>query len=251
MKSLLRKAHGFFAGPNRRSAMERRRIKRLACHQSFLCCNGTLSFPVTVVDIGFGGFKIRSSIAAGQRGDLLHLTRQTSDYGKKLGGSYTTGIMVKVAWSKKDEDGWESGLCLPEVPGSMRIRWFQELLKELDMDESEIFSKRSTRRHRCRLPASISTGALPAATGMVFDLSLGGALFGAPAPAMLGSAGTLQVQWGTGSLQTAVTVVGIRPAEASELELRFLHSLSFDEPLSQATETRLCRWLEELARNDG
>lgn len=249
MRLLLQKARGLLLGPDRRAAVERRRIKRLACHQSFLCSNGKLSFPVTVVDIGFGGFKIRSSVSAGQRGDLLHLTRQADHHVKKLGGSYTTGVMVKIAWTKRDEDGWESGLSLPEMPGSMRIRWFKELLKELNMDETEIFSKRSTRRYRCRLPASISVGALPDASGMVFDLSIGGALFAAPAPAMLGSSGALKVVWGAGTLEAPVSVVGIRPSEARELDLRYLHSLKFEEPLEKGTEKLLCRWLEELSHH--
>lgn len=250
MRSLLQKARGLFTAPDRRAAMERRKVKRLACHQNFLCSAGRMSWPVTVVDLGFGGFKVRSAVCVGKRGDLLHLRRLSPDHVKKLGGSYTTGLMVRVAWTKKDEDGWESGLYLPEAPGSMRIRWFKELLKELDMDETEIFSKRSTRRHRCRLPAFISTGALPAVTGMVFDLSSGGALFAAPAPGMLGSSGHLEVEWGPKKLKTEVSIVGIRPSEANELDLRFLHSLRFEDPIDKATETLLYRWLEDLAQND-
>jgi hypothetical protein len=203
-----------------------------------------------VVDLGFGGFKIRSATSVGKRGDLLHLRRLSDDHVKKLGGSYTTGMMVRVAWTRKDEDGWESGLYLPDAPGSMRIRWFKELLTELQIDEKEIFSKRHTRRHRCRLPATISTGALPAASGLIFDLSSGGALFAAPAPGMLGSCGQLEVRWGTRTLKTEISIVGIRPAEASELELRFLHSLKFEEPLKKDAESLLFRWLEELAEND-
>ena len=250
MRSLLKKARGLFAGPDRRAAVERRRIKRLACHQSFLCCSGELKLPVTVVDLGFGGFKIRSTVSVGKRGDLLHLRRLSDDHVKHLGSSYTTGLMVRVAWTKRDEDGWESGLYLPEAPGSMRIRWFKELLQELRMDETEIFSKRNTRRHRCRLPATISTGALPSVSGMIFDLSSGGALLAAPVPGMLGSCGTLQVQWGPKKLETEISIVGIRPAEASELELRFLHSLKFSEPMEKTAESLLYRWLAELAEND-
>lgn len=250
MKSLLQKARGFFAGPDRRASLERRKIKRLACHQSFVCSNGKLTIPVTVVDLGFGGFKIRSASSVGKRGDNLHLRRISTDHIKKLGGSYTTGLMVRVAWAKRDEDGWETGLYLPEAPGSMRIRWFKELLQELDLDETEIFSKRSTRRRRCRLPAVISTGALPSVTGMVFDISAGGALFAAPAPAMLGSCGSLDVQWGPKKLHVEISVVGIRPSEANELDLRFLHSLKFEEPMDKANETLLYRWLEELAQNE-
>jgi hypothetical protein len=44
--------------------------------------------------------------------------------------------------------------------------------------------------------------------------------------------------------------VGIRPAEASELELRFLHSLKFEEPMKKGAESLLYRWLAELAEND-
>ena len=235
---------------DRRAIMERRKIKRLACHQSFLCTRGGESFPVIVVDVGFGGFKVRSSAPLGKRGELLHLRRLSEDHTKKLGGSYTTGLMVRVAWTKHDEDGWESGLSLPEAPGSMRIRWFKELLEELRLDETEIFSKRSARRHRCRLPATIATGALPSVSGMVFDLSSGGVLFAAPAPAMLGSCGELQVTWGAKVLKAEVSVVGVRPAEASELELRFLHSLRFEDGMDEATEKLLHRFIGELAEND-
>ena len=234
----------------RRASMERRKIKRLACHQNFLCTRGGESFPVIVVDVGFGGFKVRSSAPLGKRGELLHLRRLSEDHTKKLGGSYTTGLMVRVAWTKHDEDGWESGLSLPEAPGSMRIRWFKELLEELRLDETEIFSKRSARRHRCRLPATIATGALPSVSGMVFDLSSGGVLFAAPAPAMLGSCGELQVTWGAKVLKAEVSVVGVRPAEANELELRFLHSLRFEDGMDEATEKLLHRFIGELAEND-
>lgn len=235
---------------DRRASMERRKIKRLACHQNFLCTRGGESFPVIVVDVGFGGFKVRSSAPLGKRGELLHLRRLSEEHTKKLGGSYTTGLMVRVAWTKRDEDGWESGLSLPEAPGSMRIRWFKELLEELRLDETEIFSKRAARRHRCRLPASIATGALPSVSGMVFDLSSGGVLFAAPAPAMLGSCGELQVTWGAKTLKAEVSVVGVRPAEASELELRFLHSLRFEDGMDIAAETLLHRFIGELAEND-
>lgn len=235
---------------DRRASMERRKIKRLACHQSFLCTRGGESFPVIVVDVGFGGFKVRSSAPLGKRGELLHLRRLSEDHTKKLGGSYTTGLMVRVAWTKHDEDGWESGLSLPEAPGSMRIRWFKELLEELRLDETEIFSKRSARRHRCRLPATIATGALPSVSGTVFDLSSGGVLFAAPAPAMLGSCGELQVTWGAKVLKAEVSVVGVRPAEANELELRFLHSLRFEDGMDEATEKLLHRFIGELAEND-
>jgi hypothetical protein len=124
------------------------------------------------------------------------------------------------------------------------------LLQELQMDETEIFSKRNTRRHRCRLPATICTGALPSVSGMIFDLSSGGALFASPVPGMLGSSGTLRVQWGARTLEAEISIVGIRPAEATELEFRFLHSLKFEEPMPKATESLLYRWLAELADND-
>lgn len=250
MKSLLQKARGFLGRHDRRAAMERRRIKRLACHQSFMCTTSSESFPVTVVDIGFGGFKVRSDKPLGKRGDLLHLRRLSADHERKLGGSYTTGLMVRVAWAKTDEDGWETGLSLPEAPGSMRIRWFKELLQELHLDETEIFSKRATRRHRCRLPALISTGALPSVSGMALDLSSGGALFAAPAPAMLGSCGLFEVTWGAKVLKLEVSVVGVRPSEATELEYRFLHSLRFEDGMDEATEKLLHRFLRELAEND-
>lgn len=250
MKSLLQKARGLLARTDRRASMERRKIKRLACHQNFLCTSANDSFPVMVVDIGFGGFKVRSARPLGKRGDLLHLRRLSQDHTKKLGGSYTTGLMVRVAWSKKDEDGWECGLSLPEAPGSMRIRWFKELLEELHLDETEIFSKRSARRHRCRLPATISTGALPSVSGLALDLSAGGVLFAAPAPAMLGSCGELEVTWGAKVFKAEVSVVGVRPAEATEIELRFLHSLRFEDGMEEATERLLHRFLSELAEND-
>lgn len=203
-----------------------------------------------VVDVGFGGFKVRSERSLGKRGDLLHLRRLSAEHDRKLGGSYTTGVMVRVAWSRQDEQGWECGLSLPEAPGSMRIRWFKELVAELRLDERELFSKRSTRRHRCRLPATISTGALPSVSGMVLDLSAGGALFAAPAPAMLGSSGELQLRWGVKVLAAEVSVVGVRPAEATEIELRFLHSLRFADGMDEATETLLHRFISELAEND-
>ena len=250
MKSLLQKARGFLGRDDRRASLERRKIKRLACHQNFLCTSSSESFPVTVVDIGFGGFKVRSAAPLGKRGDLLHLRRLSAEHERKLGGSYTTGLMVRVAWTKKDEDGWESGLSLPEAPGSMRIRWFKELLDELQLDETEIFSKRATRRHRCRLPATISTGALPSVSGMALDLSSGGALFAAPAPAMLGSCGYFEVTWGAKMLKLEVSVVGVRPAEATEIEHRFLHSLRFEDSMDEGTEKLLHRFLRELADND-
>jgi hypothetical protein len=262
MKSFLHKAGGvlgekarrLFGGERggrlRRGSIERRRIKRMACHQVFLCSNGKESCPVTVVDLGFGGFKIRSEQSVGKRGDLLHLLRQTGDVLKKLGGSYSIGLVVRVAWTRRDEDGWETGLYLPDAPGSMRIRWFKELLRELDLDETEVFSKRSTRRHRCRLPAQLTAGFMLPTPGMLLDLSPGGGLFASSQAALLGTAGQLQVQWGAKTLGCQVTVVGVRPAEPRELEHRVLHSLKFEEPMDTAAEAVLCRWLEELALND-
>lgn len=251
MKNLLRKAQGWFRRRDRIAALERRRIPRLACHQSFVCHTGQREFLVTVVDLGFGGFKIRSAVPVGERGVLLHLRRVSADSVKRLGGSYTTGLMARVAWTKQDQDGWESGLCLPDAPGSMRIRWYKELLAELEIDEKSVFSRRANRRHRCRLPATISTGALPSVRGMVCDLSSGGALWAAPASGMVGSTGRLVVQWGVHQLDLEVTIVGVRPAEVQVLDLPFLHSLRFQGPLPVAQESVLHRWLEELARDQG
>lgn len=258
MKSLLQKARGLFTprgggvlgqGLLRRASLERRKIKRLACHQSFVCSNGKESWPVTVVDLGFGGFKIRSQADIGRRGDYLHLRRLSADHTTRLGSSYTTGLMARICWSKKDDDGWELGLSLPEAPGSMRIRWFKELMQELGMDETEVFSKRVTRRHRCRLPATMA-GALPPVSGMLLDLSPGGGLFASSQAALMGSSASLRVEWGVKVLSVDVTVVGVRPAPARELELRFLHSLKFEAEMDAENEAILCRWLEELALND-
>lgn len=178
------------------------------------------------------------------------MRRLSQDSTRKLESSYTTGIMVRIAWTRKYSGGWESGLYLPEAPGSMRIRWFKELLLELGVDEKEIFSRRASRRGRCRLPAVLSTSALPQASGMVLDLSLGGALFAGTASSILGSSGTIEITWGLDKTLFPVTIVGIRPAEARELEFRYSHSLRFIEPIGTANERVLYRWLEELVRND-
>ena len=149
---ILQRARKLFRGPDRRASRERRRLKRVACHQSFVCTRGEESFPLTVVDVGFGGFKVQSEHPLGERGDLLHLRRVATDFRRHLTGPYTTGLMVSVAWVKACEDGtYEAGFYLPQAPGSMRINWFRELLSELGMNEREVFSKRASRRHRCRL----------------------------------------------------------------------------------------------------
>lgn len=199
--------------------------------------------------MGFGGFKVRSASRLGGAGDLLHMRRVSGDATRHLESSYTTGVMVSIVWTKEDRGAWESGLFLVQAPGSMRTRWYKELLAELGLDERDVFSRRATRRGECRLPALLSTSALPSATGLVFDLSAGGALFAGTAAPLLGSTGSLQVTWGADVAHFPVTVVGVRPAEQKDLELKVLHSLKFEATLPKTEERILSRWLEELMRH--
>lgn len=228
----------------RRAAAERRRLKRMACHQEFLCSKGGECTPVTVLDVGFGGFRVRSNQPLGKRGDLLHLRRVATDFRRHMTGAYTTGMMARVAWVRPDEDGWQAGLYLPEAPGSMRISWFRELLKELDMDEKSVFSQRATRRHRCRLPGRITTDSRYL-SGTALDLSAGGGLFSAEQSLAMGTEGEFSVTWGNKTLKIRAEVVGVRAAKTG-----WLHSLKFEESPGAQVESLLYRWLDELARNE-
>lgn len=222
----------------------------MACHQAFLCSKGGQSQPITVVDVGFGGFRVRAQESLGKRGDLLHLRRLSTDFRRHMTGAYTTGMMARVAWIKQDEDGWEAGLYLPEAPGSMRISWFRELLRELDLDEKTVFSQRHARRHRCKLPGSFLVSHSVAQEGTVFDLSCGGGLFGASKPAGMGEVGQFEVVWGTKTLSLKAEVVGVRKGPLNGSTPGWLHSLKFEQELSKEAETILYRWLDELSRNE-
>jgi PilZ domain len=248
--SFLNKARRFLTGPDKRASRERRRLKRMACHQAFVCTRGGESFPLTVIDVGFGGFKVISENFIGERGDLLHLRRVVTDFRRHMTGAYTTGLMVRVAWSKKDEVGFEAGLYLPEAPGSMRINWFRELLGELGLKENAVFTQRHSRRHRCKLPATIRQGFLPVQEGFLLDLSPGGGLFSATKAAPMGDTVQMTVQWGRGEMNVAASVVGVRATDAEGTGQRWLHSLKFHEPLSKGQERTLYTWLEELAQNE-
>lgn len=246
--SILQRARQLFQGPDRSASRERRKLKRVACHQRFQATRGELSFPVTVMDVGFGGFKVCSEEAPGERGDLLHLRRLSTDFRRHLTGAYTTGLMVRVAWVKKTEDGFEAGLHLPQAPGSMRISWFRELLKEMGFDEKTVFTQRNNRRHRCRLPSELALKGSPDMEGMLLDLSSGGCLFGGVRAATMGSEGLLSARWGSKELKVEVTVVGVRSNTHDEGP-RWLHSLKFRGELSKPQEQVLFKWLDELARN--
>lgn len=202
---------------------------------------------MTVTDLGFGGFKIRSETSVGERGDLLHMRRVATDLTKKLGGSYTTGVVVRVAWSKADESGWETGLYLPAAPGSMRIRWFRELLSELGLDETQVFSKRESRRHLCRLPATFRCASEESFEGMLLDLSSGGGLLATRESMKLGDSGILSVLWGVKRLEMNVSVVGVRVDAASNQGLGWHQSVRFEEPMGESQAKVLAQWLEELA----
>ncbi len=248
--SLFQRAKKFFAGPDKKAARERRKLKRIACHQEFICTRAGEAFPVVVVDVGFGGFRVTSKQSLGKRGDILHLRRVATDFQRHLTGAYTTGLMVRVAWVKELEGSFEAGLYLPEAPGTMRISWFKELLKELGFDEKAVFSKRSTRRFRCRLPGELTCGPLPGGSGTVLDLSPGGGLFGAGKAAPMGVKASLHVRWGEEELELPVTVLGVRANALESQGGRWLHSLRFEENLSKRQERILYAWLEELAKND-
>ncbi len=219
----------------------------MACHQSFVCTSSDGAWPVTVIDLGFGGFKIRSESSVGERGELLHMRRVATDLTKKLGGSYTTGVVVRVAWTKSDESGWETGLYLPAAPGSMRIRWFRELLSELGLDETQVFSKRENRRHICRLPATFTTYDRSPTEGMLLDLSSGGGLLATREPMKLGESGSFSVLWGVRRLQVRVSVVGVRANTGPDPGLGWQHSVRFEEPIEESQARILAKWLEELA----
>ena len=246
---ILQRAKRFFGGPDKAASRERRKLKRMACHQEFVCTKGKQQFPVVVVDVGFGGFRIQSDQSVGQRGDLLHLRRISTDFRRHLTGAYTTGLMVRVAWVKSSSEGFEAGLHLPEAPGSMRISWFKELLSELGLDEVAVFTKRSNRRHRCRLPAQISQGDIPTQEGLMLDLSSGGGLFAAAKASPMGEGVKLQVTWGRQQLEASAEIVGVRPNPASDGAPGWLHSLKFQEDLTKKQERLLYAWLEDLERN--
>ncbi|MFA5505062.1 MAG: PilZ domain-containing protein [Vulcanimicrobiota bacterium] len=246
--SILQRARQLFQGPDRSASKERRKLKRVACQQLFEATCQDRSFKVTVVDVGFGGFRVWTEQSPGERGDLLHLRRLVTDFSRHLTGAYTTGLMVKVAWVKKTAEGYEAGLHLPQAPGSMRISWFRELLQEMGFDEKTVFTQRSNRRHRCRLPAELALEAFPRSQGLVLDLSSGGGLFAAARAATMGAEGLLSVQWGSRELKVEVAVVGLRSHTHGE-DPRWLHSLKFAEELSRPQEQVLYQWLDELARN--
>lgn len=248
--SILHRARRFFSGPNKNASRERRKLKRMACHQAFLCTKGEVSFPLTVIDVGFGGFKVMSEHPIGKRGDLLHLRRVATDFKRHLTGAYTTGLMVRVAWAKESDGHFEAGLHLPEAPGSMRISWFRELLSEMGFDEKAVFTQRHNRRHRCRLPSEFSVQGRPVQGGLLLDLSSGGGMFGAAKAANMGDQGRLSARWGSKELLLDVTVVGLRANNIDEAGPRWLHSVKFEENFGKAQESILYAWLEELARNE-
>lgn len=247
--SILQRAKKFFSGPDKGASKERRRLKRMACHQLFECTGAGLTFPVTVVDVGFGGFRIVSEHSLGERGDLLHLRRISTDFGRHLTGAYTTGLMVKVAWVRQEGNSYEAGLHLPEAPGSMRISWFRELLKEMGMSESAIFSKRGTRRHRCRLPAQLTCGKLPVLHGLLLDLSMGGGLFGGAKASPMGDDAQFCVRWGAKELLVPVSIVGVRVNTLEEAGPKWLHSIKFEKEFTKTQQRVLYAWLDELAGN--
>lgn len=250
MENILRKAQRYVWGVKRPSLTERRRLKRMACHQEFVCTRGKESHDITVVDVGFGGFRVRSQRSLGERGTLHHLRRLPTDFRKHLTGSYGNGLMVKVAWEKQDEQGFEVGLSVPEAPGSMRIEWFRELLREFGLDEQGVFSQRNSRRHRCRLPALLTLGESSELRGTLLDLSQGGGLLGLEHRAQLGSEGELAVKWGVKTLRLRVTVVGVRDNRISAQGPPCWHSLKFREPIPECSEDLLKDWLMELSRNE-
>ena len=247
--SILRKARQWLNGPDKKASRERRKLKRVACHQSFQATRGKESFPLTVVDVGFGGFRVVSEQSVGKRGDLLHLRRLATDYRRHLTGAYTTGLMVRVAWVKPTEEGFEAGLHLPQAPGTMRISWFRELLQEMGFDERTVFTQRNQRRHRCHLPSELRLEGFPVSTGLLLDLSSGGGLFGAEKSCLMGCDGTLSVTWGSRRLEIETNVVGVRSNPLKQGP-RWLHSLKFAGPLNRDQEKILYGWLEELARNE-
>lgn len=248
---ILQQARRFFNGPDRQASRERRKLKRIACHQSFIGTRDGVSFPLTVVDVGFGGFKVISDREPGPKGALVHLRRVANDFQRHLTPAYTTGVMVKVAWVRPHpEGGFEAGLYLPQAPGSMRISWFKELLAELGMDEKSVFSQRHSRRHRCRLPAGIAYGQVPSQEGLMLDLSSGGGLFGAAKAAPMGEWVQLSVTWGRHRVDLKAEVVGVRQNLLDEGGGKWLHSLKFQEELPKKVERILLSWLEELARNE-
>ena len=248
--SMLQRAKQFLTGPDKRRSRERRKLKRMACHQAFVCTRGEKSFPITVIDVGFGGFKVISEEPLGERGDLLHIRRVSTDFRRHLTGAYTTGLMVRIAWTKQDGSSYESGLHLPKAPGSMRIIWFRELLSELGMDEKAVFTKRKTRRFRCRLPAVLKGELVPAQDGTLLDLSSGGGLFGSTEACSMGDSGEFEITWGKRSLKTAVDVVGVRRNDSGDGGVTWLNSVKFKEELSKPQERVLFGWLEELSRNE-
>ena len=205
---------------------------------------------MTVVDVGFGGFRALAEQRVGERGQLLHLRRLSNDFKRHTTGAYTTGIMVRVAWAKESDGVWEVGLYLPEAPGSMRISWFRELLEELGFNEREIFSKRVMRRHRCRLPCKLlgAEDGVPI-EGVLLDLSPGGGLFGSSKKSILGQVHDCSVKWGLKELVLKAEVVGLRVNNIDDMGPRWLHSLRFQSDLDKTQEQVLHGWLEELARN--
>lgn len=238
---ILQRARRLLGRSKRNSSRERRKLKRIACHQTFVATRSGESFELTVLDVGFGGFRVISDHPLGERGDLLHMRRLATDFGRHLGTAYTTGLMVRVAWSCVREGHYEAGLHLPEAPGSMRIGWFKELLDEMGFDEETIFSKRESRRFRCRLPGSLFDH-----DGMLLDLSAGGGLFGADQSLALGDEGELTAVWGQRRLSLPVEVVGVRPGTEATGPA-WLMSLRFAAGLTKAQEKALHSWLEELS----
>ncbi len=210
-----------------------------------------------MVDVSFGGFKVLAPRCLGPRGGFLHLRRVAADFRRHMSSAYTTGIMVKVAWSKpssQDSRLYEAGLTLAEVPGSMTLGWYRELLTELGLDEATIFSRRSHRRFRCRLPAVLSFegGEAPREiSGTLLDLSSGGALLATPQTARIGCEVILSATWGAETLVAPGKVVGVRKSEeVGSPEELWWHSLTFDEGLEPNAGHLLSKWLGEFSRND-
>lgn len=248
--SLLNRAREFFSGPNKNASRERRKLKRMACHQEFLGTREGSTFPLTVIDVGFGGFKVMSEHALGKRGDLLHMRRVATDFQRHLSGVYTTGIMARVAWCKERGNHYEAGLYLPEAPGAMRVSWFKELLKEMGFDEKTVFSQRNSRRHLCRLPAELKLVAPPTLGGLLLDLSPGGALFAAERAAGMGELADLSVRWGSQTLTVEASVVGVRANGTESNTPRWHHSLRFADDINKQQEKVLYGWLQELADHE-
>lgn len=233
---------------------ERRRYLRRSCRYSVYCLESRKHGEAIVADIGPEGLRIMSpkKYAVGQKLELVYrgvpgskLTRLPRPKLDQIANK----LPVKVLWSIRAGDAYEAGLVYSVTGADLDKTWVKTVLDKTIQENGSFDERRKLVRAKAHIDADMRSTEGVGISGILTNVSLGGALFQSKKHMAVGEAVSLTVK-SHPKLPTLRASGKIVHHEFDVVSNSSVHCIVFDG-VDQQTAEQLKRYVTLLLKTQG